>query len=394
MFASIPRWLRLVVYVQVALIFAIPMGGWILQSAGEAADMQAYPPPGKMVDLGGRRIHVYCEGERGAGPLVVFNADISDQGLVWRGVQKLLGGLLRSCAIDRAGLGWSDPGPEDRSITATARELHRVLAASGEAPPYLAVGHGLGALQVLVMAREFPSEIGGFVLVDPLPPDCLKQRLEKITAKVEGDAKPAIRAKLDEILAERGPCPDGDGGSPLLSWLARIGMIRALAGSNFDATAPLPELLPVHRALKLRTQAADAILAESRTAYVGLADAREALSLLKTRRSIVLSRGRMGNYFKDQDFLEQQAEPSTLAFERAQLRYLHESQKAMLPRAQEASFRIATESGHYIPITQPELIAEAITEVAASGNAATASPPPNPTSTPAAAGHGAAIPKP
>ncbi len=371
MFASIPRWLRLVVYVQVALIFAIPMGGWILQSAGEAADMRAYPPPGKMVDLGGRRIHIYCEGERGAGPLVVFNADISDQGLVWRGVQKALGGRLRSCAIDRAGLGWSDPGPEDRSITASARELHRVLVASGEAPPYLAVGHGLGALQLLVMAREHPAEIGGFVLVDPLPPDCLKQRLDKITTKVVGDTKPAIRAKLDEILAERGPCPDGDGGTPLLSWLARIGMIRALAGSNFDATAPLPELLPVHRALKLRAQAADAILAESRTAYVGLADAREALALLKSKPSVILSRGRMGNYFKDQDFLEQQAEPSTLAFERAQLLYLHESQKAMLPAAQEASFRIATESGHYIPITQPQEIADAITDVAATSRTRT-----------------------
>lgn len=366
MFPSIPRWLRLVVYVQVALIFAIPMGGWILQSAGEAADMRAYPPPGRMVDVGGRRIHIYCEGERGAGPLVVFNSDISDAGLVWRGVQQAIGGRLRSCAIDRGGLGWSDPGAEDRSITATARELQRVLAASGEAPPYLAVGHGLGALQLLVLAREHPTEVAGLVLVDPLPPDCLKQRLDRIAAGVEGDAKQAIREKVDEIIAERGPCPDGDGGTPLLSWLARIGMVRALAGSNFDATAPLPELLPVHRALKLRTQATDAILAESKTAYVGLGEARDALAILKTKPSRVLSRGRMGNYFKDQDYLEEQAEPATLAFERAQLRYLRESQKNMVSGAPEDSFRIAKESGHYIPISEPQLVADAIAEVAAS----------------------------
>ncbi|MCL4784934.1 MAG: alpha/beta fold hydrolase [Bryobacterales bacterium] len=366
MFASIPRWLRLVVYVQIALVFAIPMGGWILQSAGEAADIRAYPPPGRMVDLGGRRIHIYCEGERRAGPLVVFNADISDSGLVWRGVQKALGGRLRSCAIDRAGLGWSDPGAEDRSITATARELHRVLAASGEAPPYLPVGHGLGALQLLVMAREHPAEIAGIVLADPLPLDCLKQRLDGVAAKVEGAERQAIREKVDEIVGERGPCPDGDGGTPLLSWLARIGMVRALAGGNFDATSPMPELLPVHRALKLRTQATDAVLAESRTAYVGMAEARQALTLLKAKPSVVLSRGRMGNFANDQSLLEQQADPATLAFERAQLRYIEERHQAMTAGAAESSHRVATESGHYIPISEPRLVADAIARLAAS----------------------------
>ncbi len=372
MFASIPRWLRLVVYVQVALVVAIPLGGWILQSAGEAADRQAYPAPGKMVDIGGRRIHVYCEGERGSGPLVVFNADISDSGLVWRSVQNALGGRLRSCAIDRAGLGWSDAGGEDRSITATARELHQVLAASGERPPYLAVGHGLGALQLLVMARENPADISGFVLVDPFPPDCLKQRLDGIVAKVDGGEKPAIREKLDEIVAQRGPCPDGDGGTPLLAWLARIGMVRALAGSNFDATSPTPELLPVHRALKLRTAAADAVLAESKTAYVGMTAAREALATLHSKPSRVLARGRMGNYVKDQEILKQQGDPATLAFERAQLLYLQEREQAMVSGAPEGAYRIAKESGHYIHISEPELVADAITELTAAPSQAPA----------------------
>lgn len=372
MFASIPRWLRLVVYVQVALVFAIPIGGWILQSAGEAADRQAYPPPGQMVDIGGRRIHVYCQGERGSGPLVVFNADISDSGLVWRSVQNALGGRLRSCAIDRAGLGWSDAGAEDRSITTTARELHRVLAASGEPPPYLLVGHGLGALQLLVMARENPADTSGFVLVDPLPPDCLKQRLDGIVAKVEGDDKPAIREKLDEIIAQRGPCPDGDGGTPLLSWLARIGMVRALAGSNFDATSPTPELLPVHRALKLRTESVDAVLAEGKTAYVGLTEAREAMAILNTKPSRILARGRMGNYVKDQEILEQQGDPPTLAFERAQLLYLQERDQAMLSTAPDAAFQIAKESAHYIQISQPDLVADAIKALTAAPGQTTA----------------------
>lgn len=360
MFASIPRWLRIVVYTQLALVFAIPFGGWILQRAGEAADMRTYPPPGQLVDVGGHLLHLYCVGERGDGPLVVFNADLGDSGLVWRGVQDQLNGRLRSCAIDRAGLGWSEAGTKDRSITATSRELYNALTVAGEAGPYLAVGHGLGALHVALMAREHPTEVSGLVLVDPHPPDCLKDRFEGILALVPVPSRTAIRTRLDEVIDERGACPDGEGGTPLLAWLARIGMVRALAGKNFDPTSPSVELLPLHRALKLRTQAIEATLLESKTAYVGLAEGQAAFTHLTTLPVQVISRGRMGNFPEDQEFLTRRADPDTLAFERAQLQYDQERHAEMIARDSNAERSFASESGHYVPVTQPELVADAI----------------------------------
>lgn len=363
MFASIPRWLRIVVYTQIALVFAIPFGGWILQRAGEAADMRTYPPPGQMVDVGGHLMHLYCVGERGDGPLVVFNADLGDSGLVWRGVQNQLKGRVRSCAIDRAGLGWSESGPADRSITATSHELYNALTVAGEAAPYLAVGHGLGALQLAMMAQEHPTEVSGLVFVDPHPPDCLKERFEGILALVPVPSRTAIRPRLDEVVEERGACPDGEGGTPLLSWLARIGMVRALAGRNFDPTSPTAELLPVHRALKLRTQAIEATLLESKTAYVGLEEAREAIAQLASLPVQMISRGRMGNFPEDQEFLTRRADPDTLAFERAQLQYDQERHAEMVAGDPNASRTMAAASGHYIPITQPEVVADAILSV-------------------------------
>ncbi|MCZ2153327.1 MAG: alpha/beta fold hydrolase [Bryobacterales bacterium] len=344
MFQSIPRWLRIVVYTQLALVIAIPLGGWLLQSIWQSVDARTYLPPGEMVPVGSHRIHMYCEGERGSAPLVVFNAGVGDSGLVWRAVQKALNGRVRSCAIDRAGLGWSDPGDEGRGITATAQELRRVLAASGEKPPYLVVGHGLGALHALVFMQQTPQAVEGLVLVDPLPPDCLADRLHGIVAAVEGPQKDEVREKLEEIIADRGACPEGDGGTALLSWLARFGMIRVLAGDRFDGSAPMPEMVPVHRALKFRNEAADAMLAEAKAAYVGLDEARHASQAVGGKPVLVFSPGQFGSFAADQAHLEREADPSMLAFERAQLRYLQRRQAEIAAASPLGTHRIASKS--------------------------------------------------
>ena len=50
------RWLGGVVVLVLGLILA----GTIYESVAEAADIQAYPPPGQMVDVGGYRLHINC----------------------------------------------------------------------------------------------------------------------------------------------------------------------------------------------------------------------------------------------------------------------------------------------------------------------------------------------
>lgn len=377
MFAHIPRWLRIVVFTQVALVVAIPLGGWLLQKQQEAADTRRFPPPGQLADVGGYRVHLYCEGKRGDGPLVVFNADSGDNGLIFRELQKRLAGTARSCAIDRGGFGWSDPGLNDRSVAAAARELYAALQAAGESGPYLLAGHGLGALHALAFDGLFGDHLAGAILLDPTPPICLKDRFDGILAAAESQYQESIREKLDNVLADRGACPDGEGGTKLYSWLARIGMIRALAGRNFDPTSPAPELLEMHRALKLRTAHADAVVQESATCYVRVSDAAVALSAWQGKPLAIFTRGRMGNFFEDQEFLSRRADDTTLAFERAQLRYLAEFHQKMARQAG-GSHAVASGSAHYIQLSEPELVTEAVTRILqqiAGGSSAQASYP-------------------
>ncbi|MCU0228631.1 MAG: alpha/beta fold hydrolase [Bryobacterales bacterium] len=359
MFAHIPRWLRIIVYVQLALVIAIPLGGWLLQSQREGADSKRFPPPGKLVDVGGYRVHLYCMGQRGQGPLVVFNADSGDQGLIFRGIQERLKGSMRTCAIDRGGFGWSEPGLNDRSVPAAARELHAALQAAGEAGPYLWVGHGLGALHVLAYRGLHPGQVAGALLLDPTPPECLKNRFDGIIAEAEAPYADVIREKLDQVIADRGACPEGEGGTRLYSWLARIGMVRALAGRNFDPTSPSADLLETHRALKLRTAHADAVVQESATCYVRIQQAATALLAWKPTPMAILTRGRMGNFFEDQEFLSRRADDATLAFENAQLRYLSKRHQQMAQQAG-GSHRVASASAHYIQLSEPDLVVEIV----------------------------------
>jgi pimeloyl-ACP methyl ester carboxylesterase len=84
----------------------------------------------------------------------------------WLLVQPELATTSRTCVYDRAGMGWSEPGPEPRSPAQIAEELHTLLRNGGIAGPYVLVGHSLAGKNIRMFARAYPSEVAGMVLVD------------------------------------------------------------------------------------------------------------------------------------------------------------------------------------------------------------------------------------
>jgi len=127
-----------------------------------------YQPPGRLIDIGGYRLHLV---ERGVGPVVIFEAALGGGAFDWAVVAEQLASHARTISYDRAGNGWSDPGPGSRTPQQIADELHEALKRAGISPPYVLVGHSLGGLYVQVFARRFPGEVAGMVLVDSSHPD-------------------------------------------------------------------------------------------------------------------------------------------------------------------------------------------------------------------------------
>ncbi len=156
------RWLVRVVITVVGLILA----GTIYESVSEAADVQAYPPLGQMVDVGSYRLHINCTGT--GSPTVVIEAGLGDWSLPWNAVQEAVAKTTRVCTYDRAGMGYSEASPLPRTAEKFAYELHTLLERANIAGPYVLVGHSLGGLTVRIFVHNYPTEVVGAVLIESM----------------------------------------------------------------------------------------------------------------------------------------------------------------------------------------------------------------------------------
>ena len=128
------------------------------------------PAPGRLVDIGGRRLHILCSGS--GSPTVVLEAGASSFAIDWTLAQRDIARTNRVCSYDRAGMGWSDT-TETRAPASDARDLHSLLGAAGERPPYVMVGASRGGLLIRAYLLDYPADVVGLVFVDPASEDRL-----------------------------------------------------------------------------------------------------------------------------------------------------------------------------------------------------------------------------
>jgi pimeloyl-ACP methyl ester carboxylesterase len=160
---------RRIVLALLVIILMLAATGFLYENISEARDRRFNAMAGKLVDLGGRKMHINCTGE--GSPAVVLDSGLGDSYLSWHKVQPEIAKLTRVCSYDRAGLGYSDPSSRPRTSRVIAEELHELLHAAGVAPPYVIVGHSMGGYDVRLFTSMYPQEIVGMVLVDASHPD-------------------------------------------------------------------------------------------------------------------------------------------------------------------------------------------------------------------------------
>ena len=132
--------------------------------ASAAPGDELYARPGQLVTAPGTRLNFYCMG-RGA-PTVVFDSGWGDWAPVWMIVQPEVAKWTRACSYDRAGAGFSDPGPMPRTSVRIAAELRSALHNAGIQAPYILVGNAFGGDNVRTFAARYPAEVAALVLVE------------------------------------------------------------------------------------------------------------------------------------------------------------------------------------------------------------------------------------
>ena len=154
---------------------------WLLGSRAKQRLAAQYPPPGEMVNVDGFRMHILCQGDPATSPAVVMDAANGEPALAWASVLPGVAEFARVCAFDRAGLGWSEPSPNPRTLSNYIEEQRTLLARAGIEPPYVLVGHSAGGLYARVYAHLYPDEVAGMVLVDAAHEDLDVRPPESLT---------------------------------------------------------------------------------------------------------------------------------------------------------------------------------------------------------------------
>jgi pimeloyl-ACP methyl ester carboxylesterase len=171
--------LRRALFTGCAIVFFVTLAGATYQGVATALERRQFPHPGRLVDVGGHQLHLYCEG-RGA-PTVLLEAPATAMSSAWAWVQADAAKMTRVCSYDRAGLGWSEAGDAPFTPEAVPTELNALLQGAEEHAPYVLAGAELGAAYASLYASRYQANTVALILVDPPGPLSNNQRTTTAT---------------------------------------------------------------------------------------------------------------------------------------------------------------------------------------------------------------------
>jgi len=334
------------VLVRVGLLLLVLLPGAIAWAQSESTS-PPFPAPGKLVDVGGWRLHLNCTGDaRPSQPTVILEAGKGDFSVEWSLVQPGVAKFARVCSYDRAGDGWSDLGPHPRTFHQIVYELHTLLDKAGVKPPFVLVGHSYGGWLVRLYASTYPAEVAGMVLVEAGADNPLRMlpdgKLVRSADLATGRPIPAVKTS--------GPLRVSDIPPGALSQM-RAGLPEAVKTANDPPRDKLPA-----EAQRMRTWAlgqlghvAAAVNPFENEELAGLSAERvKSQYPLGDLPLIVLTRG-----------MPEEKGPAGTTRE-AEHRRDHETIAAM---SRKGKLVIATHSGHHIQLDEPQLVIKSIREV-------------------------------
>lgn len=314
------RVIKLVLLGLLALLVIGLGAGAVIQRTATASAFRKYRPAGRMVDVGGRKMHIICTGR---GPSVVLESGFGGWSIDWAAIQPRIAKFARVCSYDRAGMGYSDRGPANvASRTGTAYDLHALLERADVKPPYVLVGHSLGGIFVREFARLYPKETAGLVFVDSTH--------EEIAKSVPKKRFDQAMSQLRQLRYARYLMPFG---------------VQRLLGLSISNAPELPQADRAHaKAIGYRS-----------TSYFALYDGMKSLVDENNAGSLKL------DPIPDVPLTVIASEKNLRdeEFGRSWTKLQHE----FLKLTTDSKYIVARDSGHFVMVDRPEIVLDAVEDV-------------------------------
>jgi pimeloyl-ACP methyl ester carboxylesterase len=307
------------------LVAIVLLGCATYEEIGAWRDSRWLTQVGRSVDIGGRTLNISCAGD--GSPTVIFDSGRTSPGYEWMPAQRGVAAFTRACWYDRAGIGWSDSGPDPSWGDSAARDLHLLVSRAGLSPPFVLVGASFGGYVIRFYQHMFPGEAAGMVFVDAALEDA--GTIEGIPHR----ERPQLPRSIIRALSVVG---------------GRLGAVRMMANDRGPAPKSWrPEEWDVlTRLLRQRNiLLADAQVGPERAT----AERVRATGGLENMPLIVLTQGR--------------AIPNASSREASVRRGWVALQRELSERSQYGRQVLVPNSGHGIPIEAPEAVVAAVRDI-------------------------------
>jgi pimeloyl-ACP methyl ester carboxylesterase len=151
----------------ICLVFIVALTNAVLTSVERAK----YPAPGKMVEVDGKRMHVYSEGNGKEKIILLSGLGTPSPVLDYLPLIKALSMDFTVAAVEYYGYGWSDRTDKPRTNQSMIEETRRALQKAGILPPYVLVPHSISGLYALYYANIYPEEVEAIIGLDTSVPE-------------------------------------------------------------------------------------------------------------------------------------------------------------------------------------------------------------------------------
>lgn len=322
----------------IALVLVMLAAGVVQAQDGDDSDLP--PAPGELIDVGGYSLHLYCTGE--GGPAVILDAGLGDWSINMANLQEQIAEFTQVCTYDRAGYGWSDEGPEPRTSQQIVDELAALLENGEVEPPYILAGHSFGGINVMMFAAQHPELVEAVVLLDASHPeqmDALNAEVPEIVALEESAA-----------VAYQGMLEMAEAGAPVPQEMLDAFRPQGITDEQFE----------IWSQVVVQPKSLRAMINELASLNDSLAQAQEVDTLGDIPLVVIAHGVKLGDMMTDEDLAAMGVTREIMDTYEALWRGFQED---YLTYSTDSTLIIADESHHYVYVTQPDLVVEAIQEL-------------------------------
>ena len=256
------------------MLLALPLAGCLYETTTAARAARRFPPPGRLIDVGGRRLHLLCIGS--GRPIVLFEASGFSNSASSAAARSGLARRTTVCSYDRAGVGWSDPGPDVMSVGQLADDIRQLQDRALDSPIVI-VTSSIGGLISELFARRYPARVAGLVFLDAANSEMLAItnaamdrttafELRTLCAGVDVAGRVGLVRLYDPFAFRRESSPDADRSAALMygarPWRALCALVRGAPATitEFDQAPPLRPDVPL---MMLSAERSDGLLPAS-----------------------------------------------------------------------------------------------------------------------------------